>query len=300
MNEASAAKEIGSILGPYQKQIEQKIKDSIPSLGDKTPLRDACEYALLNGGKRFRPILVFMVANALGNKFDVTSAALAVEYFHTASLIADDLPCMDNDDERRNKPTLHKVHGEGTALLATYALIAAGYERLTKNAHEMEQSQSGKGIDANKICVMAIENATYNTGLFGATGGQFLDVNPPDLTEKTIRDVIHKKTVSLFEISFVLGWLYGGGKIELLDKVKKAASHFGMAFQIADDFDDMAQDAKNDRFVNMAAVLGKEGAARAFHAEIKGFFQTLKELDLENSPLSQIASVLASQVRNET
>src|ERR1700722_633886 len=107
---------LNSILKPYQQQIEQKLQESIEQLGAKSKLRDACEYALLNGGKRFRPILVIMIANALGKKFDVTSAALAVEFFHTASLIADDLPCMDDDDERRSKPTLHKVYGEGTAL----------------------------------------------------------------------------------------------------------------------------------------------------------------------------------------
>lgn len=294
MNQPSPKIDIASILEPYQKKVEGWLKESIPTLGDKSKLRDACEYALLNGGKRFRPILVIMIADALGKKFDVSSAALAVEFFHTASLIADDLPCMDDDDERRNKPTLHKVHGEGTALLSTYALISAGYERLAQNANEIKLVDAK--VDSDRICVLALQNATFNTGLSGATGGQYLDVNPPNLTVDTIRDVIQKKTVSLFEISFVLGWLYGGGDIGKLDLVKDAAHHFGMAFQIADDLDDMAQDAKNGRLVNMAAVLGPKVAVQTFHAEILAFQNVLKQLKLEKSPLSKIADVLAASI----
>lgn len=281
---------IASILKPYQLRVETMLCESIPSLGPKSKLRDACEYSLLSRGKRFRPILVFIVAEALGNKNDVTSAALAVEYFHTASMIADDLPCMDNDDIRRNQPTLHKAFDEGTALLATYALIAAGYERLAQNSREIQQAIDG---NADRICILALENATYNTGLMGATGGQFLDINPSNLNKETILEVINKKTVSLFELSFVLGWLFGGGKIEFLDKVKKAAAHFGTAFQIADDLDDMEQDAANDRQINIATFLGKDSAIEMFHTEIKSFQDILKCLGLENSALNQVALVLA-------
>lgn len=292
MKQGSQTLDIKSILEPYKIRVETKIRERISSLGERSPLRDACEYALLNGGKRFRPIIVFMVAEALGKKLDVTSAALAVEFFHTASLIADDLPYMDDDDERRNKPTLHKVYGEGIALLATYALIAAGYEFLAKNAQEIKRTD--EKINTDRICVLALENVGHNTGLLGATGGQFLDIAPPDLTVDTIRKVIYRKTVSLFEISFVLGWLYGGGEPEKLDNVKKAASHFGMAFQIADDLDDMPQDAINERFVNMASVLGVEAAKKTFQKEIESFHGSLKTLHLDSSPLAHIANVLSA------
>ena len=107
----------------YRDKIEQEIAKSIVAFGEKTKLRDACEYALTNGGKRFRPLIVLLIAEALGHGMNVYPSALSVEFFHTASLIADDLPCMDNDDERREKPSLHKVYGESIALLASYALI---------------------------------------------------------------------------------------------------------------------------------------------------------------------------------
>src|SRR5689334_6324109 len=108
---SSSKAELAELLQYYQQRVEEKIREQLPSLGGSGELRAACEYALLNGGKRFRPALVYMVANALGKGQDISAAALAIEYFHTASLVADDLPCMDNDDERRNRPSVHKVYG---------------------------------------------------------------------------------------------------------------------------------------------------------------------------------------------
>jgi geranylgeranyl diphosphate synthase type II len=112
------------MLQGYQKLIVSKIEENLPAFGPKSKLRDACEYALMNGGKRLRPAIVFMTAEALGFEVDVTQAALSIEYFHTASLVADDLPCMDDDDERRSKPSVHKAFGESEAILVSYALIA--------------------------------------------------------------------------------------------------------------------------------------------------------------------------------
>jgi geranylgeranyl diphosphate synthase type II len=284
------------ILNPYKDRVENALRGSMASFGIKTHLRDACEYALLGSGKRFRPALVLMIGDALNKQADVSKAALAVEFFHTASLIADDLPCMDNDDERRNKPTVHKVYGETVALLASYALIASGYECLAKNAIDLKKAKVSFAANCDQICTLALENSSYNTGLLGATGGQFLDVFPPDLSLPTLRDIIHKKTVSLFEIAFMLGWLYGGGNIDHCDEVKKAASHFGMAFQIADDFEDLAQDLKNGRKVNIPAVCGIPEAKKMFHGEISGYNAVLKQLHLDNSSLQQLGDLLASQV----
>ena len=226
-------------LEDYKKRVEASIQESCTRLGPPSAVRDACEYALMNGGKRFRPIIVTMVGDALKCTKDITPSALAIEYFHTASFVADDLPCMDDDDLRRNKPSVHKRYGESVALLASYALIASGYGLATSCV-------KNTGVSVDVGCA-ALESATSNTGLFGTTGGQFFDLQPPDLSLSTLRDIIHKKTVSLFEISFVFGWLFGGGDPKKLDLVKKLASHFGMAFQFADDIDDVDQDARNGR-----------------------------------------------------
>jgi geranylgeranyl diphosphate synthase type II len=286
-----------SILDPYKSFIEHIIQQNIASLGEKTPLRDACEYALLNGGKRFRPALVLMVAKALNFQIDVSQAALGVEYFHTASLIADDLPCMDNDEERRSLPTLHKVYGESTSLLATYVLIAEGYACLARNAAALKESTHPFASQKDYLCVLALENATYNTGILGATGGQYLDLNPPNLSLGTLKEIIQKKTVTLFEISFVLGWIFGGGDLNLLPLVKKSAGHFGIAFQIADDLGDMVQDASHDHAMNFANVYGKASAIQLFHNEITLFNQTLDELNLHSEELQALSDLLVEQVK---
>jgi len=123
----------------YKKLIDREIKKDILEMGEKGLLRDSCEYALLSGGKRFRPIIVMMIAKLLGKDFPALQAALSVEYFHTASLIADDLPCMDDEKERRKKASTHKKFGEATAVLASYTLIAKAYEMIGKNAERLQE-----------------------------------------------------------------------------------------------------------------------------------------------------------------
>lgn len=280
----------------YKTIIDEKIKEFLPTIGEKSTLREACEYSLLNGGKRLRPALVFIVAKAVGFDTDVSFAALAIEFFHTASLVADDLPCMDNEDFRRNKPTVHKVYGEATAILATYTLISAAYECLAKCGDEFARSNAPHALSHDKITLLALTNATRNTGLFGATGGQFLDLNPPNLSVEVLREVIQKKTVSLFEISFMIGWLFGGGDLKQTDLIKKAAHHFGMAFQIADDLGDMAQDRENECKVNFASALGVDRAIKVFHDEIEQFQKTARNLRIDSQELMDLAVYLTDQV----
>lgn len=266
---------IYEILLPYQKTIETHLAKHVWPAGS---LGEACRYALTNGGKRFRPSIVLMIANALG-KSEIIEPALAIEYFHTASLIADDLPCMDDDNERRGKPALHRVYGEGVSLLASYALIAEGYASIARASSDSDRIK------------MALENASFNTLL--ATEGQHLDLFPPDLEEKTIRSALQKKTVSLFEIAFVFGWLFAEGDTKLLPKVKEAAHHFGMAFQIADDIADLKQDKKRPETVNLALKLGPELALKALQKEKKSCLEALEKLNLKSSEIAQLVQCLS-------
>lgn len=245
------------LLDRYKARIEQKIESY--SFGKVSLLSEACFYALKNGGKRFRPSIVYIIAEELGD-LCVDRAALSVEFFHTASLIADDLPCMDNDAMRRGKPSLHAVYGQQTALLATYALIAAGYDCLRMGPQT----------------ALAIEQASKNTGILGATGGQFLDLMPMQVTEERLLEVLYLKTGALFELSFVLGWIFGGGDVGLLDPLKKAAYHFGLAFQIADDLDDWEQD--RGKPYNFAHFAGKKRAKERVKLELEKTRYILNEL----------------------
>lgn len=256
----------------------------MPSFGPKTPLRDAVEYALRNGGKRFRPAIVYLVAEALGKPFSVTDAALSIEYFHTASLVADDLPCMDDDDERREKPALHKAFDEATALLATYALISAGYDRI-RLAAELHEDP--------RVLSLAIESASKNTGILGASGGQYLDLYPPQIDEMTLLQAIDLKTGTLFEISFVFGWVFGGGDLNQLNLVKRAALGFGRAFQISDDFLDLAEDQHG---MNYPQVAGRERARELMLSELTAYEEALKKLRLESPELLGLAQLVKARL----
>lgn len=276
----------------HRDKIEQEIARSILCFGEKTKLRDACEYALTSGGKRFRPLIVILIAEALGNDLNVYESALAVEFFHTASLIADDLPCMDNDDERREKPSLHKVYGDAIALLASYALITAAFEKIHSNSVVMQEAGVPFSHFSDRACALALESATYCAGILGATGGQFLDLFPPNQSLDTVKQVIYKKTVTLFEVSFVLGWLFGGGDVNKLEKVKTAAYHFGMAFQTADDLADMLQDEKKQRETSIARLIGKDRALLLFDEEMRYLRKELLELGILTPSFEKMCNIL--------
>ncbi|CRX37555.1 polyprenyl synthetase family protein [Estrella lausannensis] len=282
---------LDTLLAPYQKRIESAIEQHVQAMGPKNILKDACAYVLATPGKRLRPALVLMVQEMLKPSFDAMSSALAIEFFHTASLIADDLPCMDDDDERRNRPSAHKKFGEATALLASYALIAEGYGLIAKNAAALPSKQ-------DSVLQLALENSTFNTGIFGATGGQLYDLMPPDRSEATIRRIIHMKTTSLFEISFVFGWLFGGGDLDRLEDIKKTASHFGLGFQILDDLDDYERDLR-ERGLNIAVELGIQKTKDLFASEMDAFRKSLRHLGIDSRALLTLADIMESSISSD-
>lgn len=282
------------ILLDLKQKIEDDILLEIKEMSKKNELRDAIEYSLLNGGKRFRPIIVLLIAQCIGKNFDATKAAISCEFFHTASLIADDLPCMDDEKLRRCKPTLHLRFSEAIAVLASYSLISAGYELIYKNSQSLLSKLPQEKCD--RICTIAIEAVSKYAGVNGATGGQYLDLYSRDDSIEAITEIIHKKTISLFEIAFILGWLFGGGELEKLDLVKKASFHFGMAFQVADDLKDFDEDLKNNKTINIAIALGKETAKNKFLSEIKNLKDTLNQLDLNKDPFKLIVDKLEKLV----
>jgi len=265
----------------YKARIEKALTQEIREMGEPSRLLEACQYALLSGGKRLRPVLVLMVADALGNGLDAMPGALSVEFFHTASLIADDLPCMDDDNERRSRPSVHCVFEESVALLASYTLIACGYEGIYKNHLRMKENPLF-AAKASEALAYALEISTRAAGIRGATNGQFLDLFPPDRTLETVEKIIVQKTVTLFQISFVLGWLFGGGDPARLKEVEASAYHLGMAFQIGDDLQDMSQDLSHSCEINIATLLGVEQASVLFESELQKWKESLVGLGIWN------------------
>ncbi len=266
----------------YQQRVHELLKTHIEELGDKSPLRDACEYALA-GGKHFRPSLVLMMADAVGKGYDVSPAALCVEYLHVSSLIADDLPCMDDDDERRGKSSTHIAYGEDTALLASFSLIAAAYEQIGRNSHLLPEGE--------KAGIKALECVAANTGIRGLTGGQYFDIHPG---KKPLFETLAMKTATLFEVSLVLGWLFGGGDLRQLAMVKKVAGHLGLVFQMLDDLGDVDQDEES---ANSALTLGFGPFMARLNQEISALRQATKALGIDGGSLHALIDRFDAQAQ---
>ena len=272
----------------YKEKIDKAIAKALENLGENSPLIAAGDYALFSGGKRIRPLLTLLIAQGVGKNFDVMDAAISVELFHTASIIADDLPCMDNDDSRRSKPALHKEFGESVAILASYTLISLAYELIGKNA----ESAKKYGVKTENLCSKAIQLISQCAGVQGATQGQFLDLFPPNDSIEMLLQIIHKKTVTLFEIAFIFGWLFGGGDADKIEKIRKASHHFGLAFQLVDDVQDMQQD--ENKF-NIAAKMGLEKTIDLIENEISSAKQELFDLNLLSTPILELLNTLLSK-----
>ena len=285
------AQEAISILTPYKMRFEENMQKAFSTFGPQNKVREAMEYALKGDGKRFRPALVYMIADALGNSIDVTPSCLAVEYFHTGSLIADDLPSMDNDDYRRGIPTTHKVFGEATALLASYALIASGFEEIAKNADHLKGTSFEARADA--VARLAVLEAAKQMGNSGLLGGQCLDLYPENLDRTGVLKIMQMKTVTLFDLPLTLGWLFGGGDMSKIDTVHQLALHFGLAFQIIDDLDDRQKDLEAKRAVNYANLFGTPEAVQVVQEQIARVFDCMESLGIKSQPFSKLCRGLS-------
>lgn len=280
--------ELKNLLSKYKIQVDQIIQNEFSNKKHSSNLEKACQYALEGAGKRFRPSVTLIVAELLEKGLNVEYSALAIELFHTASLIADDLPSMDNDELRRDRPSLHKVFGEDVALLASYALIGEGYECVIKNKARLE----GKIKDLDRRFLIAISLLSKNNGLHGAPSGQFLDLYPPKLNQESLELIFYRKTVLFFETAFALGWLFGGGDLASMETLNKASYHFGMAFQIYDDFCDLAQDSKKERVVNYPLNLGQDKGQEALKMHLKNSKTNLEKLGLYKEQFHELIEFL--------
>ena len=274
---------VASVLCPYQKRLEALFRELVATFPHVEPLAPACSYALSSGGKRLRPSIVWMVREALQSKNNVDFAAVAVELFHISSLITDDLPCMDDDDTRRGIPTVHKAFSEATAVLASFSLTAAGFEALSY-------------IQDPFVVQYAVRHSSRAIGCSGLAGGQCLDLMPEHVDQKLITEIIDRKTVVLFDLAFVLGWICGGGSFDCVSEVSELARHFGRAFQIADDIFDRAQDIAADKKVNYSLCFGLEEARSAVHRSLDSFDECADRLGIVSSDLRAIIQGMRASV----
>ncbi len=199
-------------------------------------LFEAMRYSLLAGGKRLRPIFAFEFCRLCGGDWRKAAPfAAAVEMIHTYSLIHDDLPCMDNDDFRRGRPTNHKVYGEALAVLAGDALLTDAFA-LAAEAEVSDRAQLTLAIGVLANCA----------GSLGMVGGQVLDImsEQRECSEQEILDIQTRKTGALIRAACVLGVIAGGGSQAQVAAAGGFAGTLGLAFQIRDDMLDVIGNAQ--------------------------------------------------------
>lgn len=239
---------------------DEYIKSVLPK--EKLPQEEivkAMDYSLSSGGKRIRPVIAIFAAKSLGaGSESVMPYAAAIELIHTYSLIHDDLPCMDNDDLRRGRPTNHKVFGEATAVLAGDALLNFAFETALMADTEPEK----------KIALLKI--IARSAGLYGMIGGQILDMEGEKrkLAADEIRLMQNLKTGALIKAAAAIGAVTAGERKEFFDVY---AENLGLAFQLKDDILDVTatteelgkpvlSDEKNEKstFVSLYGVDGSK------------------------------------------
>ncbi|KAK4781086.1 hypothetical protein SAY87_017192 [Trapa incisa] len=212
--------------------------DAAVTMRDPLKIHEAMRYSLLAGGKRVRPILCIAACELVGGELpQAMPSACAVEMIHTMSLIHDDLPCMDNDDLRRGKPTNHKVFGEDVAVLAGDALLAFAFEYIAMET---------KGVTPARI-VRAVGELARSIGAEGLVAGQVVDINSEGMSNVGLKELefIHlHKTAALLEASVVLGAIMGGGSDEEVEKLRSFARSIGLLFQVVDDILDVTKSSQ--------------------------------------------------------
>ncbi|WP_019654720.1 polyprenyl synthetase family protein [Variovorax atrisoli] len=212
-------------------------------------LGDAMRYAVLDGGKRLRPLLVLAASEAVGgNKAAALRAACATELIHAYSLVHDDLPCMDNDVLRRGKPTVHVKFGEADALLAGDALQALAFELLTPEGDEIPVTTQAL------LCRLLARAA----GSQGMAGGQAIDLASVGiaLNEAQLREMHRLKTGALLQGSVEMGAACGTVSASALAALRDYGAAIGLAFQVVDDILDVTADSQT-----LGKTAGKDAAA---------------------------------------
>lgn len=284
---------------PYLTRIEEALESVLPQPAKdarNAPVIESMRYSLLAGGKRIRPVMVLAFCQLCGgDPQQALPFACAVEMVHTYSLIHDDLPCMDDDDLRRGRPTNHKVYGEAMALLAGDGLLTKAFETALSFSGVPEDALRGARILAQ--CA----------GADGMVGGQCIDLDSEgkDVDLSLLREMDQGKTVALISAACQMGCVAAGAEESLLEKARSYAEGVGMAFQIRDDILDVLGDAatlgKNvgmdsarDKR-NYVSLLGVEEAQRLVEAFTAQAEQALDGFEGDTVFLRELAQSLATR-----
>ena len=267
------AKKAEAYLESAGKLTEDSLRGYIPSESEvPSSLHSAMRYALLIGGKRLRPALAFAAYEFFGGKpsESIHLAMCSLEMLHTFSLIHDDLPCMDDDDFRRGKPSTHKVYGEATAILAGDALCIFAFELIARTGN-----------------AAVVEELARSLGTRGMIGGQIIDIESEgkSVDLATVDYIHYHKTAALIEASLVIGALLADAKKEDLNLIREFGKGIGLVFQIVDDILDI--ESSTEKLGKKVGSDIKKG--KATYPAILGLEASKqKAMELYNSSLSHL------------
>jgi geranylgeranyl diphosphate synthase type II len=245
-------------------------------------MRDAIRYTLLGGGKRMRPLLCLWTHDVFGGsgRGGVLDAACAVECVHTYSLVHDDLPCMDDDDFRRGRPSAHRRFGEATAVLTGDALLTLAFEILATIPSRYPL--------APERVLAATTTLSHAAGTAGLISGQALDLDPPaPRDENAVHEIHRRKTAALIAAAMEIGAILAGGGDEERQRARRAGTEAGLAFQIVDDILDIeggqetlgktpGKDVDRGK-LTLPSVIGVEAARARARRHMEGALAALPE-----------------------
>ncbi len=272
-----------SSLLDYDKSLQHKVIDSI-------------KYSLFSGGKRIRPMLTILTYKEFSKEDDsldtILPFAAAIEMIHTYSLIHDDLPAMDDDDFRRDKPTNHKVYTEGIAILAGDGLLNMSMEILLRHIENLEDK------DELKRAIRAMKYIYSATGVNGMIGGQTIDIdfNLEEYTEDTCENMYKLKTGALIKASVVVGGILAGVEADNITKLAKFGENIGLAYQFEDDLLDEEKDPDSGE-INMLFFKEKEELKNEIIDLTNSSYEALEGLDLKDNLLKSFVAKLINRSR---
>ena len=285
--------EFEKLLTSYQNRINSKLESLLPF--DDSLLSEAIRYSVLGGGKRLRPILVYLIGelgNAENDSLDILAGS--VEIIHCYSLIHDDLPSMDDDDLRRGKPTTHKKYDEATAILAGDALQPFAFELVT----------TINISDKNKLSI--IKSLAQACGYQGMVGGQMKDIHSRDIKDIKSLDMMHsQKTGRLIQCSIETAGILSDLSKQDIESLIEYGDKIGLAFQIQDDIidiespstvsgKDQGSDVEKDKLTYPSIVGIENSKAKAFDLA-KEAKEKLQLLERNTDNLSKLADYIVSR-----
>lgn len=273
---------------------EKKFDEHLPPETDiPCNLHKAMRYSVFAGGKRLRPGLACAAFELFGGKGDsIWYATSALEFLHTFSLIHDDLPCIDNDDLRRGKPTAHKQFGEATAVMSGDALCVLAFELIAKTGNPQ-----------------AMESLAHKLGTYGMIGGEMTDIDSEgkDVSLEVVDYIHYHKTAALIEASLVIGAQLAGASESDIQKVEAYGRSIGLAFQIVDDIldivsttEELGKDAGSDIASGKAtypALVGLDNSRKKAQELYEESLKHLEGLLGDTSVLKAIAAFIITRVK---